>query len=157
MRNKSSSLLTFGYSSGLTLLLTWLVIGGLDTASAAEILTLFTTPAERQIINSNRYNRDEIEVKAVDTAIQAPVQKKPMEEVIHSYRVNGITISKGGSHSVWINDSVYVDGDELSDSSKIKILHDGDIKVRITAPDGKQYFAKSGETVEAAYLVPVQE
>jgi hypothetical protein len=31
-----------------------------------------------------------------------------------------------------------------------------EIKVRITAPDGKQYYATSGDMLEVTYLAPVE-
>ena len=78
------------------------------------------------------------------------------EEVIQEYRISGITISQDGPHSVWINSAVYEDGEQLEDSSRVKVLTGDEVRVRITAPDGKHYYATSGQTLEISYLVTVQ-
>ena len=56
---------------------------------------------------------------------------------------------------VWINSTVYEDGAELEDKSKIKVMVGDEVRVRITAPDGKNYYATSGETLEFTYLASV--
>ena len=122
----------------------------------AELATLFTTPQEREIINSNRYKSEEstqARPTQVDEETQ-PVQVR--EEVTQQYRISGITISKDGPHTVWINALAYEDGDQLEDNSKIKVMVGDEIKVRITAPDGKQYYATSGDMLEVTYMAPVQ-
>ena len=86
---------------------------------ATDLSTLFTTPQERQIINSNRYKDD------------------------RARRTPG-------------NSIVYEDGGQLEDNSRIKVLVGNEIRVRITAPDGKHYYATSGETLEVSYLVTIQ-
>jgi hypothetical protein len=125
---------------------------------AAELLTLFTTPQERQIINSNRYKNDDgVSMRPVETdAAPQPVQLLVREQVTREYRVSGITVSSDGSHTVWINSLAYEDGEQLEDSSRVKVIAGDEVKVRITAPDGKQYFAVSGETLEVTYLVTVE-
>jgi hypothetical protein len=123
----------------------------------AEFATLFTTPQERQIINSNRYKSEEstqTRPTQVDEGTQPTLQAQ--EEVTQQYRISGITISKDGPHTVWINALAYEDGEQLEDSSKIKVMVGDEIKVRITAPDGKQYYATSGDVLEVTYLAPVQ-
>jgi hypothetical protein len=134
--------------------------GGLfQAAQAAEILTLFTTPAERQIINSNRYKKDKIETRIVEVdevVIEAVVQQLIMEEVSYEYKISGITISSEGPHTVWINALAYEDGEQLEDKSKIKVLAGDEIRVRITTPDGKHHYASSGETLEITYLAPIE-
>ena len=124
----------------------------------AEMSTLFTTPAERQIINANRYKGDEIKpptpVEAESIAL--PVQPTIQEEITQQYKVSGITVSSDGPHTVWINSLAYEDGDQLEDKSRIKVIVGDEIRVRITAPDGKNYFATSGETLEVTYLASVE-
>jgi hypothetical protein len=133
---------------------------GLPRASlAAELSTLFTTPQERQIINSNRYKDDRAVVKAPvenEKPIELPRQQLAQEEVTQQYRISGITVSQDGAHSVWINSIVYEDGEQLEDNSRIKVVVGDEIRVRITAPDGKHYYATSGETLEVSYLVTIQ-
>jgi hypothetical protein len=127
-------------------------------AQAAELLTLFTTPQERQIINSNRYKNDDgVSMRPVETdAAPQPVQLLVREEVTREYRVSGITVSSDGPHTVWINSLAYEDGEQLEDRSRVKVIAGDEVKVRITAPDGKQYFAVSGETLEITYLAAVE-
>ena len=126
------------------------------SAQAAELLTLFTTPQERQIINSNRYKSDQVKpVPVVDNQEKSPVQMLIQEEVTVAYKVSGISLSSDGMHTVWVNSSAYEDGEQLEDSSRVKVIAGDEVKVRITAPDGKHYFAVSGETLEVTYLAPV--
>ncbi len=126
-------------------------------AAAAELSTLFTTPQERQIINSNRYKNDAVKLQPNQAAtIENPVQLMIQEEVTRQYKITGITVSRDGPHTVWINSTAYEDGVELDDKSKIKIIVGDEIKVRITAPDGKNYYATSGETLEFSYFARVE-
>lgn len=132
--------------------------GVFQVVQAAELSTLFTTPQERQIINSNRYKRDDgtIQQPVEDEATPDPVQQLVREEVTREYAVSGITVSSDGPHSVWINSLVYEDGEQLEDQSRIKVLVGDGIRVRITTPDGKSHLAKSGETISVTYLAPVK-
>jgi hypothetical protein len=147
-------------TSSLTLAALLVSAGGLfQAAQAAELLTLFTTPEERQIINSNRYKKEEIKTRAVEVdevVIEVAVQRLIMEEVSFEYKISGITISSEGPHTVWINALAYEDGEQLEDKSKIKILAGDEIRVRITTPDGKQHYANSGETLVVTYLAPIE-
>jgi hypothetical protein len=125
---------------------------------AAELATLFTTPAERQLINSNRYKSNDDETPrpvAIESAPQ-PIQQLVQEEVAREYRVSGITISSEGAHTVWINGVAYEDGEQLEDKSRVRVLVGNEIRIRITTPDGKNHFATSGETLEVTYLAPLQ-
>ena len=129
-----------------------------QTALATELSTLFTTPQERELIDSNRYSNDEVLVKpeVVDDVVEVPLQQLRKEEVSREYIISGITVSSEGPHTVWINSQAYEDGEALDDNSKIKVVVGDEIAVRITAPDGKHYFATSGETLEVTYLAPVK-
>ena len=132
--------------------------GAFQVARAAELSTLFTTPAERQLINSNRYKSDNnAPLQPVETeAAPEPVSQMVREEVIREYQVSGITVSSDGPHTVWINSLAYEDGEQLEDNSRIKVLVGDEIRVRITTPDGKNHFATSGELLEVTYLAPVE-
>ena len=148
------------YRIKLFLLLPVLIAGHFQSLRAAELSTLFTTPQERQIINSNRYKTEE-EVRPVveDTAeetIEIPIQQLLLEEVRQEYAVSGISVSPEGAHTVWINSAIYEDGAELEDKSRIRVMTGTEVKVRITAPDGKHYYAKSGETLEVVYMAPIE-
>ena len=140
------------------LLLLPLLVGIYQAAPAAELSTLFTTPAERQLINSNRYKNDDGEpLRLVETEVEPkPVLQLIRQQVTREYRVSGITVSSDGLPTVWINSLAYEDGEQLEDKSRIKVLVGDDIRVRITTPDGKNYFATSGETLEVTYLAPAE-
>ncbi len=133
---------------------------GSVTLAQAELATLFTTPQEREIINANRYKSDEpkpaptVEVEIEESNL--PMQQLVKEEVTREYSINGITVSAEGPHTVWINSKIYEDGDRLDDKSRVKVLVGNEIKVRITAPDGRHYFATSGEKLQITYLAPVE-
>ncbi len=137
-----------------------LFIGQHQPLMAAGLSTLFTTPQERQIINSNRYKGDKPKLvelaEPVEAVIELPSQPLAQEEVMQQYVISGITLSRDGPHSVWINSIMYEDGEQLEDSSRLKVLAGDDVRVRITAPDGKQYYATSGQTLEVTYLVNIE-
>ena len=147
--NQAAKILPF------TLLVLLATLGFAGTVNA-EVKTLFTTTDERQIINANRYKNEEIVKPRIfeesETEFIAPGVQ---EEFKISFVITGITVSKSGPHFVWINNQLYEDGERLEDDSRIKVLHDGKIRVRITAPDGKRYYGTSGETVEVSYLAEV--
>ena len=141
-----------------------LLAGISQVVPAAELSTLFTTPAERQLINTNRYKSDDGTVLRPVEALRPfeteaapePVRQLIQEEVTLEYRVSGITVSSDGAHTVWINSLVYEDGEQLEDKSRIKVMLGDEIRVRITAPDGKNYYATSGEMVEVTYQAPIK-
>ena len=145
------------YLTAISVLLP-LLMGASQVVQAAELSTLFTTPAERQLINSNRYKSDDgsIQRPVEDEATPEPVQQLVREEVIREYAVSGITVSSDGTHTVWINSLVYEDGEQLEDRSRIKVMVGDEIRVRITTPDGKHYYATSGELLEVTYLTPIE-
>ena len=137
----------------------WLIAGLLlvvqsllSTSMAAELATLFSTPQERALIDANRYKSEKVNPKPEKAATPEPIQQLVKKEVIKIFRVTGIAIANEGPHSVWINDEMYLDGEQLEGNSRIKVIVGKDIKLRITAPGGKQYFATSGESLEVKYL-----
>ena len=135
-----------------------LVFGAAVTTSKAEISTLFTTVQERQLINTNRYQSDKAkpqQAKKDHHPAKQNIQQLVREQVRETLTISGITVSNSGPNVVWINNQVYEDGDKLGNQSRINILTTNPVKVRITAPDGKQYFAASGETIEMVYLAAV--
>lgn len=132
--------------------------GATPAVAASELKTLFTTPQERQLINANRYKSDEVKPQqvTVDKVDESPVQILAQEEKSVDYRVSGISLATDGAHIAWINGVAFEDGARLEDGSRIKIYAGDDIRVRITAPDGKQYFATSGETLTVTYMAAVE-
>jgi septal ring-binding cell division protein DamX len=140
-----------------SLLILFLVIGSsLTSASGSEVSTLFTTPQERQLIDTNRYKLDEVRPQVQTQDEPASIQPLEQEEVRESITISGITLSNSGPNMVWINSKVYEDGDSMDEKMRIKVMPGKQVKVRITAPDGKHYFATSGETVEIVYQAAVE-
>ena len=143
----------------VVLFLFTMIVSGYSTAEAADLYTLFTTPQERQIINSNRYKTTEsqpVEEVVNEPEIELVTQLQVHEEVTYQYQISGITVSREGPSTVWINSFAYEDGELLEDSSKIKVMTDDEVRVRITTPDGKNYYATSGETLDVTYLAPIE-
>jgi hypothetical protein len=148
-----------GKTVSLCLLCGLLWVAGITPAFAAsELKTLFTTPQERQLINANRYKHDDARPQqtVVDKADESPVQILAQEEKSVEYRISGISLATDGAHMAWINGIAYEDGARLEDGSRIRIYTGDDIRVRITAPDGKHYFATSGETLTVTYMAAVE-
>ena len=142
--------------SRFALVAVMIMLAGLQS-TLADISTLFTTQQERQIINRNRY-KDE-PVRQAQPQAEKPqaeaINQLVREEVKKFYSISGISISNDGTHAVWINGQFYEDGELIDGKSRLKVISGSDIKVRITAPDGKHFFATSGETVEVSYLEAV--
>jgi len=130
---------------------------GVCQRANAEMATLFSTPQERRIIDANRYKSDTVvSVKAIgDSDEDEDRDEMVQQEFTVSYRVSGITLSSSGPHYAWINNEVYEDGQRLEDNSQIKVMSGSKIQIRITAPDGKIYYANSGETIDITYLATV--
>jgi hypothetical protein len=124
--------------------------------AAGELSTLFTTPQERQLINANRYKSDQGRPQQPVQDDDSPIQRLAQAEISVEYQISGISLSADGTHTVWINAMAYEDGARLEDGSRVKVFSGKDIRVRITAPDGKQYFATSGETLEVTYMASIE-
>jgi len=91
-----------------------------------------------------------------DEADESPIQRLAQEEVNLEYQISGISLAREGTHTVWINAIAYEDGALLEDGSRVKVLSGDDVRVRITVPDGKHYFATSGETLSVSYMAAVE-
>ncbi len=128
---------------------------------ADDFSTLFTTPQERRLIDSNRYRVAEPEkaetVVVVEEEPEPEEQPVLMAEISSEYQISGITLSKDGAHSVWVNGIVYESGDTLEDGSQVQVLADRDVRARITTPDGGRHLALAGETIQVTYQVPVSD
>ena len=129
--------------------------------AAGELSTLFTTPQERQLINANRYKNDEVKPQQTvqnddDEDDDSPIQRLAQSEVSVEYQISGISLAGDGANTVWINAIAYEDGALLDDGSRVKVLAGDDVRVRITVPDGKHYFATSGETLSVSYMAAVE-
>jgi len=130
---------------------------GICQQANAEIATLFTTPQERKIIDANRYKSDTVvSVQAIGESVEDENRDGALQrEFTVSYSVSGITLSSSGPHYAWINNEVYEDGQRLEDNSQIKVMSGSKIQIRITTPDGKIYYANSGETIDVTYIATV--
>ena len=142
------------------LLILFLVFGGSVTnAFGSELSTLFTTTQERKLISTNRYTSDKVRPR-VQSNQEEPatesIQQLVQEEVSETITISGITLSDSGPNIVWINSQAYEDGAKVDDKMRIKVMPGNEVKVRITAPDGKHHFATSGETVEIVYQAAVE-
>jgi hypothetical protein len=125
--------------------------------AAADLMTLFTTPQERQLINANRYKTEEARPAPSPVEVdESPVQQLLQEQVSVEYRISGISVSADGAHTAWINGQSYLDGEQLEDGSRVKVITGAEIRVRITTPDGKHHYATSGETLNASYMAAVE-
>lgn len=141
------------------LILLLMTSSSMTTVANAEISTLFTTPQERQLINANRYKSDEVKPLAQENdapSAAESIQQLVQEEVRETITISGITLSNSGPNMAWINSQAYEDGDSMGDKMRIKVMPGNELKVRITAPDGKHYFATSGETLEIVYQAAVE-
>ena len=142
-------------------LLTLLLTAVASQPLRAEIGTLFSTPQERKIIDANRYNSDAVAnvrvTEETDETDEVEAPQQAQKEVTVIYTVSGITISNSGPHFAWVNNEVYEDGQQLQDSSQIKVMSGSKVQIRITAPDGKIYYANSGETIDITYLAVVED
>ena len=126
---------------------------------AAEIMTLFTTPAERQLINTNRYKDDEPEVVTtapVEETTVEEIQTPYTEEVRYEYRVSGITLSREGTNMVWINGEAIEEGQRTEDGSRVNVLAGQQIRVQIVTPDGSRFEGEIGDTIEVVYQAPIE-
>ena len=134
------------------------LLSSVVTPAAAELNILFTTPQERQLINANRYKSDEVTARPVveQEPDDSPVQQVDREQVSVDYRISGISLSVDGVPTVWINGQSYLDGEQLEDRSRVKVLAGDEIRVRITTPDGKHYYGTSGETLSVSFMAAVE-
>jgi hypothetical protein len=130
---------------------------GISQRANAEIATLFSTPQERKIIDANRYKSDTVvRVQAIgDSDEDEDRDEMVQREFTVSYVVSGITLSSSGPNYAWINNAVYEDGQRLEDNSQIKVMSGSKLQIRITTPDGKIYYANSGETIDVTYIATV--
>jgi len=148
-------------SLSIYIVLSLLLLPG-PALAAGDLATLFTTPQERRLINANRYKSDEVKPPQPvqeapdDDHDDLPVLRLTQTEVSVEYQISGISLASVGAHTVWINATAYLDGELLEDGSRIKVLTGDDVRVRITVPDGKHYFATSGETLSVSYMAAVE-
>jgi hypothetical protein len=141
-------------------LLCW-VCGSPALADDSGLLTLFTTPKERQLIDANRYRAEKPAdaqpaqaAKPLESEAEAPEQV--LVEVRHSFRISGISIANDGSRTAWVNGQAYEDGEVAEHDVKVRIVDGAQKQVRLIAPNGKAYAGVSGETVEIGFMRPAE-
>ncbi len=132
--------------------------GSVMAQNSDQLMTLFTTPQERQVINNNRYKGDKPQqvVKSLPEPEKESnaVQELLKEEVNVTYVVSGVSTNTEGNGTAWINGKPYESGDTMDDGSKVRIRN---TTVVITTADGKAHSAISGEVLELTYLRKVEE
>lgn len=123
-----------------------------------EIMTLFTTQQERQLIDNNRYR-----VKTEKSSKPAVVKQEPepdrkvvYKQEVLTVKVSGITLTQDGKNIAWINGKAHENGSSLVDGSKVYISRKVKDLVQIKTPDGKYHNVVTGKTSDLKYLVPVQ-
>lgn len=116
-----------------------------------EMLTLFTTQQERQLINSNRYKKQRVTNRVV--VVEKPEEEKQVvrqKETI-SIKLAGVTVSQSGQNVAWINGKAYENGGKLDNGLKVYISNKIKSLVQIKTPDGKYHSVVAGETVDVIY------
>ncbi len=126
-------------------------------AQQASLSTLFTTEAERRVINSNRYKDNQAPV--VTTVVEPreaaePVRELIKEEVQVEYKISGVSVDREGNKTAWVNNKAYLSGETLDDGSKIRI---SGTTVIITTIDGNNHRAEGGDLLAVTYLKPVND
>ncbi|MBT7046530.1 MAG: hypothetical protein HN977_14225 [Gammaproteobacteria bacterium] len=123
-----------------------------------EILTLFTTPQERDLINKNRYKKQAIKAQVVATENEEPEEEKKIEqqEILLSVRLAGVTISQSGQNIAWLNGKAFENGSKLDDGSRVFISSKVKTLVQIKTPDGKYHSVTTGETIDISYFKRIE-
>ena len=132
-----------------------LIAGSLHAqVNETEILTLFTTPQERDLINKNRYKKQAIKAQVVATENEEPEEEKKIEqqEILLSVRLAGVTISQSGQNIAWLNGKAFENGSKLDDGSRVFISSKVKTLVQIKTPDGKYHSVTTGETIDISYF-----
>ncbi len=127
------------------------------TAQETSLSTLFTTEAERRVINANRYKDQAPKAVAVVEPVQEElesVRELIKEEVRVDYVISGVFVDREGSKAAWVNGKAYFSGDTMEDGSKITI---SGTTVIITTIDGNRHRGEGGDVLAVTYLKPVDE
>ena len=119
----------------------------------SEILTLFTTQQERELIDRNRYKKKQVKntvVKAEKPPQQNEIEVET-EEIKLTLKLDGVAISKSGQNIAWVNGKPYEHGEKLEDGSKVYINANKTTQIQIKTPDGKYHSIVTGETIDISY------
>ena len=137
----------------LLLLLMSVAGNGYAQNTEAELMTLFTTAQERELIDNNRYKTQQVEtsVVAVEQTPDEGEEEIKEQEFTLTVRLTGVTISQSGQNVAWVNGDAYENGTKLDDGSTVYISTKLSSLVQIKPPDGKYHPVVAGETVDISY------
>ena len=124
---------------------------------ASDMLTLFTTAKERQLIDANRYKTDKLVQQQTISEAREETVEAQAEELKVSFKLSGFTLTKSGQNVAWVNGKPYENGAELEDGSIITISGKNKVRVRIKTPDGKYHSLSTGKTEDIGYYKPLTE
>ena len=126
-----------------------------DCVYADELGRLFTTPAERKMLNEIRYAPPEpvAEPVVVEKPIEEIMEPEVVEEeppvLTDTIQVKGMVYRKNGRNTAWINDSNTFEGDLESQFIKVRPDEIGRDEVQIIMPDNTtQIELKAGQSYE---------
>jgi hypothetical protein len=123
--------------------------------NSKQILTLFTTQQEREIIDRNRYrNEPEREAEKVAQEPREELKVIPRQTASLKLMLSGVTITQSGENIAWLNGKAYESGATLTDGTKVIISRKSKNLVQVVTPDGQYHALTTGETKELSYLVP---
>jgi hypothetical protein len=120
---------------GLMLLL---LIG---TAQADPLGRLFLTPAQRQVLDSERRALSSKPAGGGDE----PVATVQLPRYI---RFNGLVERSDGLDAAWVNDASTLKGEVLPDRLRVEIRHLRDGRIRLRLPDGHRVYLKPGQVYD---------
>lgn len=152
MRNKRISLLVLlGY--GVSGLMPHVTVAQENGTLGLNVL--FSTPQERQLINSNRYKMEED--KTAKPVVASPVASNQISEIVKeqvqvNFTVGGISINNDGSRSAWVNGNKYNQGEKMSDGTVVAVNSGANNSVSLVTPDGMSHRVLPGETINITYF-----
>ena len=121
----------------------------------AELMTLFTTAQERELIDNNRYKKQQVETKVIEVTNEPEVEIEKQEVKIE-VKLAGVTLSQSGQNIAWVNGRAYENGAKLEDGSIVYISSKLNSLVQIKTPDGKYHSVVAGEKVDISYYKSVK-
>ena len=106
---------------------------------AGELGRLFTTPAERKMLDDLRYNKPE---PVVETIVIVEEPEEPEEEIIvkpeiGSIQVKGLVYRKDGKSTAWVNDSNTYEGDLSTQYIDIDAIDPDRVKIKIPVSESE--------------------